>query len=105
MVSTVEYFRPQDPAEGVEYDAFLRMLPQLHTDHGGEFVAVSGGEVIASGVYYSQVSEEAKRAAGDRTVYCEWAEPSDGYTFFIGGFTVLTDDSAFDGPNQVAESH
>ncbi len=91
MVSTVEYFRPRDPAEGVEYDAFLRMLPQLRTDHGGEFVAVSGGEVIASGVYVHTVEKDARRAAAGRTYYCEWVEPPEGYVFSIGGFEVRSD--------------
>ena len=104
MVSTVQYFRPQDPAEGEEYDAFLRMLPQLRTSHLWEYVAIYGGEVVAGGVHLDPVLREATRFADGRAVYCGRVEP-EGHVCFIGGFTVLADASTFDGPNQVAELH
>ena len=54
MVSKVTHFRPQDPAEAAEFDAFMGMLPILRLTHPGQFVAVCGGEVIATGVYDSE---------------------------------------------------
>lgn len=39
--------RPANPELAAEHDSFARMLPELMTLHGGKFVAVKGGVVVA----------------------------------------------------------
>jgi hypothetical protein len=39
--------RPTNPELAEEHDAFERMLPELMTLHGGKFIAVKGGVVVA----------------------------------------------------------
>ncbi len=55
LEATTHYYRPADPAVAVEFDGFLRLLLALRPTHGGHFVAVRGGRVIASGVYLDPV--------------------------------------------------
>jgi hypothetical protein len=81
----VTYYRPTDPAVAAQFDAFLRMLPGLRTSHGGHYVAVSGGAVVASGLYLDGVDKLARQAVGpDAAVYHGWVEPS-GWTGFRSG--------------------
>jgi hypothetical protein len=81
----VTYYRPVDPAVAAEFDAFLQMLPGLRTSHGGHYVAVSGGRIIASGLYLDGVDKLAKQAVGpDAAVYHGWVEPS-GWARFRSG--------------------
>ena len=94
MVSTVKYYRPQDPAEATEFDAFLRMLPDLRAKHGGQYVAICGGEIVARGVTLLFVDQDAKRIANGRVYFREWVEPPEGYVFRIGGVTVLPESTS-----------
>lgn len=88
MVSNVTHFRPQDPAEAAEFDAFLRMLPGLRVTHGGQYVVVCGGEVIASGFDLDTVDRTVKPVARGRPIYYGWVEPPDGFVAFSGLFEV-----------------
>jgi hypothetical protein len=89
--SGVRYFRPSDPEEAAEFDAFLAMLPRLRESHAGEFVAVRAGRVIASGAYLDPVLKQAKSAVGPDAFYCGWVEPPGGYVFRLGSPTLATE--------------
>jgi len=79
----VETFHPADPIEGQEIDAFHRLIPTLRAEHAGDYVALRGGRVIASGACLDAVCREAVRIAPRRPVYCGWVEPeADGVAFF-----------------------
>lgn len=88
MAFTVVHFRPSDPQEAAEFDAFLRMLPELRERHLGDYVAVCGGEVIAHGSWLDTVDREAKRLAPGRVVYFGWVDPPD-YVAESGLFEVI----------------
>jgi hypothetical protein len=45
---TVELPAPESPKGKREYQAFLRLLPELLATHKGKFVAVHNGEVVDS---------------------------------------------------------
>lgn len=74
----VRYFRPDDPLVAAEFDSFVALLPALRDAHGGEYVAVRGGQVIATGVYLDRVLKAAKAALGEEAFYCGWVEPPEG---------------------------
>ncbi len=84
MVSTVKYYRPSNPAGAAEFDAFLRLLPDLRTTHPGQYVANCGGEIVASGSCYLSVELGVKHIADGRAYYCDWVEPPEGYNFSNG---------------------
>ena len=88
MVSNVKYYRPQDPAEAAEFDAFMRMLPELRHTHGGKNVAICGGEVVAVGDFLNLVEQRARLLTQGRAVYYAWIEPPEGYIAFSGLFEV-----------------
>jgi hypothetical protein len=88
MALTVEHLRPADPAEAVEFDHFMRMLPMLREQHPGDYVAVCGGEVIARDSWLDAVDREAKRLAPGRVVYLGFIDPPD-YVVHFTGITVL----------------
>jgi hypothetical protein len=71
----VVHYRPPDPAEAAEFDAFLRLLPDLRPTHAHQYVAVSGGRVVAAGPHLGTV----RAAAGGAAYYCGWVEPVGGY--------------------------
>jgi hypothetical protein len=75
---TVRHYRPDDPAVAVEFDSFLALLPQLRPLHGGHYVAVRGGRVIASGVCLDSVLKLAKAAVVSEPFYCGLVEPPEG---------------------------
>ena len=85
---TVQTFHPSDPVEGLEIDAFHRLLPQLRVAHGGDYVALRDGRVIASGASLDAVCREAVRVAPSRAVYCGWVEPAEDGVAFFGRFEV-----------------
>jgi hypothetical protein len=87
------YYRPDDPAEATEFDSFLSLLPELRRTHGGNFVAVRAGRVIASGVYLDPVLKLAKAAVGAKSFYCGWIEPIGDYVFRFGSPTLLSETS------------
>jgi hypothetical protein len=89
--SNVTYYRPADPAEAAEFDAFLRLLPQLRPTHGHQYVAVSGGRVVAAGVYLGDVERMARAAVGVAPAYVGWVEPVGGYVFMSGQFRIVPD--------------
>jgi hypothetical protein len=89
--ASVTYYRPDDPAVATEYDGFLRLLPMLRVIHGGHYVAVRNGHVIASGLYLDAVLKLAKAETGEAPFFCEWVEPVSGYTFRSGLVAVLPD--------------
>jgi hypothetical protein len=87
--SLVTYHRPEDPAVAAEFDAFMRMLPGLRATHGGHHVAVSGGSVVASGVFLNEVDRMAKQAVGfNAPIYHGWVEPV-GWTGFRSGQLIV----------------
>lgn len=92
--TTVTYCRPDDPAVATEFDSFLALLPRLRELHGGHFVAVRSGRVIASGVYLDPVIKLAKAASGSEPFYCEWVEPPEGYVFRFGSPTQVSEPSS-----------
>ena len=87
------YYRPDVPAEAAEFDSFLSLLPELRPTHGGNFVAVRAGRVIASGIYLDPVLKLAKAAVGSKPFYCGWIEPIGGYVFRFGSPTLLSETS------------
>lgn len=80
----IKYLRPTDPAEANEFDSFVQLVPELRRTHGGHFVAVRAGRVIASGLYLDPVTKLAKAAVGTESFYCGWIEPLAGYIFRMG---------------------
>jgi hypothetical protein len=76
--ATVKYYRPDEPAVAVEFDGFLAILPQLRESHAGEYIAVRGGQVIASGTDLDSVHKQAKAAVGTEPFFCGWVEPLEG---------------------------
>jgi hypothetical protein len=76
-VTNVTYYRPEDPGEAAEYDAFVAMLPQLRVTNAGEYVAVSGGRVVARGPDLGSVLTRAKEARTE-PFFCGWVEPPGG---------------------------
>lgn len=90
MALTVTHYRPTDPTEAVEYDHFMRMLPELREQHPGDHVAVCGGEVIARGMFASRVHDEATARTDGRTFYIGFIDPHD-YVLESGLFEVLED--------------
>jgi len=91
---TVAYYRPSDPAIAVEFDDFLHLLPMLRTTHGGQYVAVCGGQVIASGLYVDTVLRLAEQVVAGRLFYCGWVEPLEGDVFQSGKVEILPDAEA-----------
>jgi hypothetical protein len=87
--ASVCYYRPTDPVVASEFDGFLRLLPMLRVMHGGHYVAVRAGQVIASGLYLDAVLKLAKAETGEAPFFCEWVEPASGYTFRSGLVEVL----------------
>jgi hypothetical protein len=85
------YVRPVDPAEAAAFDSFMKLLPGLRPTHGGLFVAVQGGRVLASGLFLDGVLKLAHAAAGNAAFYCAWVEPVGGYVFRSGLIGVLPD--------------
>lgn len=81
MVSHATHFRPADPAQAAEFDAFVGMLPILRITHPFQNVAVCGGEVIARGSFPADVEEEAREIANGRPVYIGRVEPTRNSTF------------------------
>jgi hypothetical protein len=81
--ASVRYFRPVDPAEAAEFDSFLQLLPQLRSCYAGCYVAVRGGQVIASGAYADAVHKQAT-GSGAAPFYCAWVEPPEGHIFRVG---------------------
>ena len=77
-----------DPGEGYEILAFEMMIPQLRAEHGGEYVALRDGRVIASGEDLDSVCREAVRVAPARAVYCGWVEPMEGGVAFFSRIEV-----------------
>jgi hypothetical protein len=92
-VTNVRYYRPADPGEAAEFDSFIALLPQLGESHAGEYVAVRGGQVIASGLSLDPVLKLARAALGSEPFFCGWVEPAAGYVFRFGSPTLLTDAS------------
>jgi Family of unknown function (DUF5678) len=88
MTGMTPTFHPADPVEGVEIAAFHRLLPSLRVEHGGEYVALREGRVIASGESLDAVCREAVRVAPARAVYCGWVEPVEDGVAFFGRFEV-----------------
>jgi hypothetical protein len=88
MALTVEHFRPADPAEAVEFDHFMRMLPALRERHPGDYDAVCGGELIARSEFSSRVDSEAQVRAAGRAVYVGFIDPH-SYVIHIGGFDII----------------
>jgi hypothetical protein len=84
------YYRPEDPVEAAEFDSFLVLLPLLQQTHAGNFVAVRGGQVIASGVYLDPVLKLAKLAVGANAFYCGWVEPPGDYVLRFGSPTIVS---------------
>lgn len=82
--TTTTYYRPADPAVAAEFDEFLRLLPVLRPTHGGHYVAVRQGQVVASGLYLDPVLRLARAAVADAPFYCGWVEPVGGYEFRSG---------------------
>jgi hypothetical protein len=89
--TTVRYYRPDDPAVAAEFDSFLAILSQLRESHAGEYVAVRGGRIIASGMYLDQVLKLAKAAVGTEPFYCGWVEPPEGYVFRFGSPALVSE--------------
>ena len=94
MTGTVSTFCTNDPLEKREIESFHRLLPQLRRDHGGEYVAIRGGRVIASGDDLDTVCQEASRFAPNRPVYCGWIEPCEDGVAFLGRFEVSSFDDS-----------
>lgn len=88
MTGTTPAFHPTDAIEGYEILAFEKMIPLLRVEHGGEYVALSDGRVIASGECLDEVCREAVRVAPACAVYCGWVEPMEGGVAFFGRFEV-----------------
>jgi hypothetical protein len=80
----VKYYRPVDPAVAAEYDSFIVMMPQLRESHPGEYVAVRGGRVIASGNDLDAVLKRARVMIGAAPFYCGWIEPPGGSIVHFG---------------------
>ena len=89
--ATMTYYRPDDPAAAAEFESFLALLPGLRGPHGGEYVAVRGGRVIAAGDDLDAVLKSARAAVGTTAFYCGWVEPAGGYVFRFGSPTVIAD--------------
>jgi hypothetical protein len=89
--ATVKYYRPDDPAVAVEFDSFLALLPQLRESHGGQYVAVRSGRVIASGTDLDSVLKQAKAAVGTEPFFCGLVEPPGGYVCRFGSPTVVSE--------------
>jgi hypothetical protein len=89
--ASVAYYRPDDPAIATEFDGFLRLLPVLRLIHGGHYVAVRNGCVIASGLYLDTVLKLAKAEVGNTPLYCGWVEPVSSHIFRSGVVAVLPD--------------
>lgn len=85
---TTPTFHPTDSTEGLEILAFERLIPRLRLEHAGEYVALRGGEVIASGEDLDAVCRAAARVAPARAVYCGWVEPMEGGVALFGRFEV-----------------
>lgn len=83
MVSNVTHFRPTNPAQAAEFDAFMDMLPVLRLTHPFAHVAICGGEVIACGSFPADVEEEAKEIANGRAVYYGRVEPTRNSKFTV----------------------
>lgn len=90
MTGTTPAFCPDvtDPADGYEILAFEMMIPQLRVEHGGEYVALRDGRVIASGEDLDAVCRAAVRVAPARAVYCGWVEPMEGGVAFFSRIEV-----------------
>jgi hypothetical protein len=88
MALNVEHYRPADPAEAVEYDHFMRMLPALRENHAGDHVAVCDGKAVVIDQFASTVDDEGRRLAAGRPVYFGFIDPPD-YVVRIGGVTVI----------------
>jgi hypothetical protein len=88
MPDCTQHFRPVDPREAVEFDAFLQLLPTLQQTRPGDHVAVCGGAVIASGKFASRVHDAAVAIAEGRAFYLGWVEPAGGWTVMSGLFEV-----------------
>lgn len=86
--SSVTYYRPADPAVAAEYDAFMRMLPDLRQTHGHQHVAVCGGRIVAAGTHLTEVHRIVRRAANGAAYYCGRVDPVGGYVFRSGQVVV-----------------
>ncbi len=61
--------RPSDPFLLPEYESFRRMLPDLLKTNAGQYVAISGGKVIAGGQKADEVVATVCANSGERPVY------------------------------------
>ena len=87
--TSVRYYRPADPVIAAEFDSFIALLPQLRESHGGEYVAVCRGGIVASGIDLDSVMKQAIARVGADPYYCGWVEPVGGYVFRVGSPSVL----------------
>ena len=63
------YVRPADPRLAAEYDAFRAMFADLVAARAGQYVAVSGGQVVAAGPTLDGVFRKVKATHGHVPAY------------------------------------